>query len=957
MQLSRAAVAAYAGTNDSVNRTFNTSNTMSLQRLAALRALMASQPTALAAYIVPTADAHNSEYIAPVDARREWLSGFTGSAGTAVVTPSHALLWTDGRYYTQFQKEADLALWTLMKQSLPETLSMEKWLVKNLVEGAVVGADPHTMTREEWTPLQTALSKANMQLVAVPTNLVDAARAQMGPAPPPRPRNPIIPLSVKYTGKTAGQKIEELRSKMAEKKAAALVITALDEIAYTLNLRGSDIEYNPVFFSYLVITATAADLFWGDGVLTEEVKGHLKWEGVELNGKPYEDIVGHLVAMARELAESGDCASSVWLSSDASEAIHRAAAGGDGVKTPLCLISEVSPVALAKLIKNDVELEGFRNCHVRDGIAVTRFFRWLHHQLDAGVAVTETQAADKLLEFRKLVQNEVLRIENKNEGQNTTNGTYHAKHGVESTRDHGHCNVVETSRNESDFMGPSFETIAGAGPNGAIIHYAPARDSSALIKRDEMFLLDSGGQYRDGTTDITRTRHMSGGATPAQKDAFTRVLKGQISVGSALFPQGVKGNVLDSFARKALWDVGLDYAHGTGHGVGHFLNVHEGPSGVSWRPYPHDPGLKPGQILSNEPGYYKVGEYGIRHEDLVEIVAVTKDSPHPRVRVNSDSGGAEDFEPTVPVTDALRSCPAADEEFSVHLLWSKLDKATKEQFELEHNSDGVPDFDVLGQFIEKRRRALENVGTISPPANIPTPAGNKRILNIKRLSWPLLCHARAHSVKRCRSKQRCEHCRYSHHTLLHFHKPEQPSIMNKSAGAADEAIAMVAGPATGPTLFATAVVLVTDRTGKRVPVRVLLDCASACNFISEQCVNRLGLKASKAKHIVSGIGQALAEPSGTLSCTISSNTDEHNSTFSFEAYVLPTICSDMPTGHIKPSSWLTNRDLAFADPCWNEPGPIDMLLGVDVFASSLRPGLIQGDPGQPRLSKPYSVGS
>ncbi|XP_045783393.1 xaa-Pro aminopeptidase ApepP-like isoform X1 [Maniola jurtina] len=558
---------------------------MSLQRLTALRALMASQPTALAAYIVPTADAHNSEYISPVDARREWISGFTGSAGTAVVTSAQALVWTDGRYYTQFEKEADLTIWTLMKQSLPETLSMEKWLATNLLAGSIVGVDPKTMTREEWTPLQTALTKARMQLIAIDNNLVDQVRVLLKDPPPDRPHNEIIHLPTQYTGKTAGQKISELRENMVQKKASALVITALDEIAYTLNLRGSDIAYNPVFFSYLLVTPTSVVLFWHRGHIPEVIADKLLEEGVKIEGKPYDDIEATLRSFAKELSENGDGEHSIWLSGEASEAIHRAASGEGDLKKPLNLISEVSPVALAKLIKNDVELEGFRQCHIRDGIAVVRFFRWLHSQIDKGETVTEIQAADKLLEFRK---------------------------------------------DEKDFMGASFESIPGAGENGAIIHYSPSRDGPQRdIRSTDMFLLDSGGQYKDGTTDITRTRHM-GEPTPFQKDAFTRVLKGQISVGSALYPKGVKGNVLDSFARKALWDVGLDYAHGTGHGVGHFLNVHEGPSGISWRPYPHDPGLKPGQILSNEPGYYKVGEFGIRHEDLVETIAVTKETKHPR---------------------------------------------------------------------------------------------------------------------------------------------------------------------------------------------------------------------------------------------------------------------------------------------------------------------------------------
>ncbi|KPJ19323.1 putative Xaa-Pro aminopeptidase P [Papilio machaon] len=505
-----------------INNSTVEGSSMSLQRLTALRALMASQPTALTAYIIPTADAHNSEYIASVDARREWISGFTGSAGTAVVTAAHAL---------------------------------------------------------------TALKKAKMELIAVPNNLVDQVRVQMRDGPPKRPHNEVIPLSVKYTGKAAGKKIEELREKMKEKKASALVITALDEVAYTLNLRGSDIQYNPVFFSYLVITTDSVKLFWGDGKLSQVVIDHLMSEGATVECKPYDCIMEYLNELAKKLSESGDGAHGIWLSSDASEAIHRASAGETVLKKPLDLISEVSPVALTKLVKNEVELQGFRNCHIKDGIAVVRFFKWLHEQIGNGSEVTEVQAADRLLEFRT---------------------------------------------EEEDFLGPSFETIAGAGENGAIIHYSPSKGGEQrVIRVDDMFLLDSGGQYRDGTTDITRTRHM-GVPSAGQKDAFTRVLKGQIMLGSAVFPQGVKGNVLDSFARQHLWMAGLDYAHGTGHGVGHCLNVHEGPSGVSWRPYPNDPGLRPKQILSNEPGYYKVGEYGIRHEDLVEIVSITKDSDHPR---------------------------------------------------------------------------------------------------------------------------------------------------------------------------------------------------------------------------------------------------------------------------------------------------------------------------------------
>ncbi|XP_063899288.1 xaa-Pro aminopeptidase ApepP [Helicoverpa armigera] len=618
---------------------------MSVQRLSALRALMTSQPQPLAAYIIPTADAHNSEYIAPVDARREWISGFTGSAGTAVVTTSTALVWTDGRYYTQFQREADLVAWTLMKQSQTETPTLEKWLTSNLSEGAVVGVDPHTFTRDEWNPLQTALTKHNMQLIPVSLNLVDEVRRQLGDPPPKRPNNAIIPLPLEYTGKTAGEKIQELREKMAQKKASALVITALDEVAYTLNLRGSDIQYNPVFFSYLIITPTEVKLLTASDLSTA-VREHLDREQVQLQRLPISDVEAVLKGMAKKLSEEGTGKHSIWLSSDASEAIHRAAAGVDVLKTPLNLISEISPVALMKLIKNEVELQGFRECHKRDGIAVVRLLKWLHDQIDCDKTVTEIQAADKLLEFRK---------------------------------------------EESNFMGPSFETIPGAGPNGAIIHYSPSRDGvQKVIEKNDMFLLDSGSQYKDGTTDITRTRHMSRSPTSEQKSAFTRVLKGQIMVGSALFPQGVKGNMLDSFARHSLWEVGLDYAHGTGHGVGHFLNVHEGPSGVSWRPYPHDPGLKPAQILSNEPGYYKVGSFGIRHEDLVETIKVTKDSDHPRasgLQGDYDGRGVLGFH-TLTLVPHQRDC---------------IDVTMLTDFELTYlNAYHMRVFDTLGPILKQR---------------------------------------------------------------------------------------------------------------------------------------------------------------------------------------------------------------------------------------------------------------
>ncbi|CAH0731135.1 unnamed protein product, partial [Brenthis ino] len=502
-------------------------------KLDAVREIM--KESTINAFIVPTADAHNSQYIVPCDARVEWLSGLSGSTGTAVVTENHALVWTDARHFTQFEIEVDTEVWTLMKLGIDP--SIQNWLVSNMAPNTVVGIDPTTYTRSAWSALETALNQVNVTLVADYDNVVDEARRIIGDPAPERPNEPLLALPYNYTGRNSSSKISDLLSQIRSRGASALVLSALDDIAYTLNIRGSDIPFNPVFFSYLVIRADLQ----------------------QLNNN-------HVI----------------WLSSDGSEAIHMAAKTNKDVRT----LSTVSPVALMKCVKNSVELEGFRSSHIKDGIAVVRFLRWLHENVADGQNITEINVVDKLDELRS---------------------------------------------QEQDYKGPSFATIAGAGENGANIHYKPSREGpQRVIGKDEMLLVDSGGQYMDGTTDITRTRHMSGSPTAAQRLAFTRVLKGQILMGTAVFPRGSTGNVLDTLARKALWDVGLDYAHGTGHGVGHYLNVYEEPAGVTWRPYPHDPGLREGQILSSEPGFYKVGEYGIRHEDLVEIVNVTKDSDHPR---------------------------------------------------------------------------------------------------------------------------------------------------------------------------------------------------------------------------------------------------------------------------------------------------------------------------------------
>ncbi|CAH2065199.1 unnamed protein product, partial [Iphiclides podalirius] len=547
------------------------------RRLDAVRVVM--QKYSVDAYVVPTADAHNSQYIAAADARREWLSGLSGSSGTALATPTHALVWTDGRYFTQFYLEVDTDVWSLMRQGTD--LSIQSWLVANMAPGSVVGIDPTTYTRTAWNSLEGALRQVNVELRPISENLVDLARVSINDPPPARPNNPLLALTTEFTGRRSADKVADLISQITARGAEALVLTALDDIAYTLNLRGSDIPYNPVFFAYLVIRSGLSApnnvlLFWGSGVLSSEILQHLNSEGVQVSARPYDQVFDYLRNMADELPRG----STIWLSQDGSHAVHLAAEANGTMAT----LSTVSPVALMKCVKNEVELRGFRSAHVKDGIAVVRFLRWVHEMVDSGARVTEINVSDKLEELR---------------GE------------------------------ERYFMGPSFATIAGAGENGAIIHYKPSREGEQrVIRKEDMLLVDSGAQYMDGTTDITRTRHMSSSPTPEQRLAFTRVLKGQILLGTAVFPRGSTGNLLETLARKALWDVGLNYAHGTGHGVGHFLNVHEGPSGIGAALMASDPGIVPGMIFSDEPGYYEVGEYGIRHEDLVEVIEMNRNADH-----------------------------------------------------------------------------------------------------------------------------------------------------------------------------------------------------------------------------------------------------------------------------------------------------------------------------------------
>ncbi|KAK4879209.1 hypothetical protein RN001_007355 [Aquatica leii] len=515
-------------------------------------------PEPIHAYLVPTTDSHNSEYPAECDQRREFISKFTGSRGDVVITDTHACLWTDARYFLQASHEMD-SNWTLMKEGLPSTPSQKSWLVQNLPPCSNVGVDAKVISYSVWKDFQSELQLYGHKLVSVDANLIDIIWVDR-PLPS---KNPIAPLELKYSGKTIGDKMKDVRIHMENMHATILVLSALDEIAWLLNLRGSDIICNPVFFSYVVIAPNSVTVLLNLSKVTSEIKDHFKKEAEDLNLEiaPYENIIDVMTKTFENFTDGF-----VWLSKDVN-CLLASVVPSHRLKT------SVTPPAFMKLVKNDVEIQGMKNAHIKDGVAICCYYAWLENAIKTKT-VTELSGAKKLEEFRK---------------------------------------------QQIDFVYPSFETISGFGHHGSIIHYRANKTTDVPITSDALYLCDSGGQYKDGTTDVTRTFHF-GTPTEFEKDCYTRVLKGQLKVARMVFPSKIKGNCIDSFARQFLWEVGLDYGHGTGHGVGAYMNVHEPPIGMSYRPFPDDPGLEPGMFLSNEPGYYEEGKFGIRIEDVVLVV-------------------------------------------------------------------------------------------------------------------------------------------------------------------------------------------------------------------------------------------------------------------------------------------------------------------------------------------------
>jgi Xaa-Pro aminopeptidase len=521
-------------------------------RLKALREqLKANQ---LDGFVVPLTDEHMSEYVGSYAQRLAWLTGFEGSAGSAVVLPEEAAIFVDGRYTLQVRQQVSATEWSY--QSVPETSTTE-WLKEHAPEGARIGYDPWLHTRDWVTKAKEALASRGAELVPVARNPIDEVWKDR----PEASKAHLIVQPDQYAGKSAAEKRTEIGDWLAKQHADAAVLSALDSIAWAFNIRGADVTHTPVALAYALVHADGtSDLFVASEKIGPEVRQHLG-NGVRLHERAefetaLADLKGQTVVVDPERAVAAIF-----------EALERA-----GAK----IVPMRDPTILPKAIKNSAEIAGQKAAQERDGAVISKFLHWIDEEAPKG-NVDELRASDHL---------EALRREN------------------------------------PEFRDLSFDSISGAGPNGAIVHYRSSEKTNRKLEKGTLYLIDSGGQYVDGTTDITRTVPI-GEPTAEMRDRFTRVLKGHIAIATAVFPKGTRGSQLDSFARRPLWEAGLDYAHGTGHGVGSFLAVHEGPQRISPVGSSQSGGDEPlqiGMILSNEPGYYKTGEYGIRIENLVLVV-------------------------------------------------------------------------------------------------------------------------------------------------------------------------------------------------------------------------------------------------------------------------------------------------------------------------------------------------
>lgn len=504
------------------------------------------------AYLVATDDFHGSEYVGDYFKCRKYITGFTGSAGTAIITQDMAGLWTDGRYFIQAADQLRDTTIELFKSGEPGVPTVHQFLNDKLEEGMCLGFDGRTVSAREAEELQELLQEKHITF-----SVNDDLIGEIWEDRPVLSCEPVMELDVRWTGKSRADKIAEIREQMKAKEADTFILTSLDDIAWLLNIRGNDIHCCPVVLSYLVMMENELRLYANAAAFSEEIRSNLEADGVKIY--PYDDVYSYVQT----------------ISSDKKVLLSRANVNSrlvSNIPSEVTILDEPNLTLLPKAVKNKTEMENERIAHIKDGIAVTKFIHWLKKNVTR-TTITELSAAEKLYQFR-------------------------------SKQEH--------------FLGDSFDPIIAYGTHAAIVHYSAIEATDIPLEARGMVLADTGGHYLEGTTDITRTIVL-GPVTAKEKKFFTAVLRGNLNLAAAKFKYGCTGLNLDYLARGPLWELGEDYNHGTGHGVGYLLNVHEGPNSFRWKNLPGNPApvLEEGMITSDEPGYYLENEFGIRHENLV----------------------------------------------------------------------------------------------------------------------------------------------------------------------------------------------------------------------------------------------------------------------------------------------------------------------------------------------------
>ncbi|XP_025097190.1 xaa-Pro aminopeptidase ApepP-like isoform X1 [Pomacea canaliculata] len=651
------------------------------QRLADMRAAM--RQLDIDAFIILSDDAHGSEYPSERDERRGFISGFTGSAGQAVVTLHQAALWTDGRYFLEAEGALDCN-WIFMRSGDANVPSISQWVISELANtSGVVGADPFLVSNSQWQSFEKAFVQANITFKQVFKNPVDTAWGGYQPAPP---MSNITALPMEFAGKTWQDKITELRQSMTAKNADVFVVTSLDETAWLFNLRGGDISYNPVFLSYAIVEKTSVRLYLlnknerltqnaTDPVTSIKLKEHLNTGDTGSctgsSASCVEVVDYNETAIVEDVKALATAGKKIWVTFVCNYAIFSAIPEASRIQ-------DRSSIALAKAMKNQVEREGMERCYIRDSLILIKFLAFLEKEIKNGHYWTEVSAAERLKEMR-------------------LQGQYN--------------------------RGLSFESISGSGPNGAVIHYRPLNATNRQITTTEMYLLDSGGQYLDGTTDVTRTMHF-GTPSSHEKECYTRVLMGAIDLANLVWPQGLYGREIDMAARAPLWQVGLEYNHGTGHGIGAYLSVHEGPGRISLThsANPSEETVHEYMFFSDEPGYYENGKFGIRLETIVMVEPTSIKAPSNKTFYRFKPMTLVPFEPNLIDTELLTKSQITWLNKYHELVWNTMkDNLTSEEERSWLWSRAQP----IGEDTNSTTPAATTVGS-SPTGSTPatTTVGN-----------------------------------------------------------------------------------------------------------------------------------------------------------------------------------------------------------------------------------------